>query len=132
MKNYNPKEVTLIIGGRIIKSWNTVRVAMDEDEWTFTAGTTGESTRTKNANKLGSLVITSPQASEDNAFMSAFQASGTLIPCSVVDKSGTSIHVMAKGTVVKMPDAEYGKEAGEREWTVKGDIETNLVGGNIE
>ena len=31
VKTYDPSQVAIIIGGRIIKSWNTVTVTRDED-----------------------------------------------------------------------------------------------------
>lgn len=131
VKTYDPSQVSVIIGGSIIKSWDIVKVGRDNDRWSFTEGTTGEVTRTKNASLLGSIIITLPQASDDNAIMSAFEVAGTLIPCAVIDKSGSSLHTMPEGTVIKIPDADYDKEAKQREWTVKGEIiDPNVVGGN--
>ncbi len=131
MKTYDPKEVAVIIGGAIIKSWNTVTVAMLEDQNTFSASTTGEPTRTKNANKLATITLVVPQASEDNAALSTLLIADTVIPCSVIDTAGNSLHVMAEGVIVKSPDAEYAKEDGEREWVITGNINNpQVVGGN--
>ena len=129
-KTYNPKEVSLIIGGHIVNSWNTATPVRDEDGFTFATGTTGESSRAKNANKMGTITIVLPQTSGDNDALSAFELAGALIPCMLVDKSGTTIISMAQGTVVKQADAEFGKELAEREWTIKGDIDVILIGGN--
>ena len=130
VKTYDPGQVSLIVGGSIIKSWNTIAVAKDEDDWSFAAGTTGEVTRTKNLNRLGAITITLPQTSQDNGVLSAFAVTGGLLSCIVKDASGRSLHVMPEGTVVKPADSEYGKESGEREWMVKGSIVEMTVGGN--
>ena len=130
VKTYDPSQVSLIVGGTIIKSWNQITVSKDEDDWTFSAGTSGEVTRTKNMNKLGGIVITCPQTSADNGFLSAFAVSGALLSCIVKDGSGRSLHVMPEGTVVRPANSQYGKEPNDREWTIKGSIVEMTVGGN--
>jgi len=130
-KTYDPSLVSVIIGGSIIKSWEAVKAGRDNDKYKFTERTSREVTRTKNASLLGTITLTLPQASQDNATLSAFEVAGALIPCMIMDKGGTSLHTMPEGTVVKMPDAEYGKDSGSREWTIKGElIEPSIVGGN--
>lgn len=131
MKTYDPSQVSVVIGGAIIKSWNTVTVAMDEDRNVLSAGTTGEATRTKNANRLGTIVIDMPQTSEDNLKLTAELALDVPLPCAIIDTGGNSIHVMPQGVIMKSPDSEYGKENGTREWTVAGNIpDPQIVGGN--
>jgi len=130
VRTYDPTQVSLIVGGSIIKSWNRIAVAKEEDDWTFAAGTTGEVTRTRNANRLGTITVVLPQTSQDNGILSAFAVSGGLLSCIVKDASGRSLHVMPEGTVVKPADSEYAKESGEREWAIKGSIVEMTVGGN--
>lgn len=131
VKTYDPSLVSIIIGGSIIKSWNTVRVTRDNDRWKFSEGTSGEITRTKNASLLGTITIVLPQGSADNATLSAYEAAGSLIACAVLDKSGTSVHSMPEGTITKIPEAEYAEDATDREWVIKGEIvDPHVVGGN--
>lgn len=132
VKTYDPSQGSLILGGAIIGSWRTVAVVEDEDGVTFDTDTnSGEATRTFNSSKLGTFTVTLPQASSDNAVMSAFKAAKSLISCVFKDNSGLSLHVMPLGTVVKSADAEYAKEAGDREWLVRGNLDVNVIGGNI-
>lgn len=130
VKTYDPSEVAIIIGGSIISSWNSITIAREEDGWTFSTGTSGEVTRTKNLNKMGTLTLLLPQTSADNAVLSAFQIAENVLACSVIDKSGTSIGLMPEGTVVKVPDSEFAKESGEREYQIKGDLVEFIAGGN--
>lgn len=131
VRTYDKSLVSVIIGGSIIKSWEKVKVTRDNDRWALSTGTSGEITRTKNIGIVGTITITLPQASQDNATLSAFEVSGSLIPCMVLDKGGTSLHTMPEGTVMKIADAEYGTDTTDREWTIKGEIiEPSIVGGN--
>lgn len=130
LKTYDPKEVNIIIGGAIIGSWNTVTVEREEDQNIMSAGTSGENTRTKNANNLGTITVTLPQTSGDNAILTGLAVADDVFSVMVQDKSGESIHVMAEAVIGKRPAAEYGKEAGEREWTIMGGLSTDLSNGN--
>ena len=131
MKTYSPKEVSVVIGGAIIKSWDEVSVVMDEDRNVLSSATTGESTRTKNANRLGKIEITLPQTSEDNLALSGLLAIDTPIPCAVIDSGGNSLHVMPLGVIMKSPDSGYAKENGTRIWTIAGNLpDPQIVGGN--
>lgn len=131
VKTYDPTQVSVIIGGSIVQSWNTVAIARDEDKFEFASDTSsGEATRIKNASKLGSFVLTLPQGSDDNAVLSALEITDALISCTIKDNSGTTIAVMPLGTIVKAADAEFAKENSEREWTVKGNLDLYVVGGN--
>jgi len=129
-KTYTPDQVSLIVGGSIIKSWNKVTIKRDEDGWSFSAGTSGEVTRTKNLNTLGAITITMPQTSADNAVMSAYEVSDALLSCFVKDNGGASLYALPEGTVIKPADSEFGKDASEREWTIKGALAAFTVGGN--
>lgn len=130
MKTYDPSQVSVIIGGSIIKSWNTVTAARDEENFMMTVRTQGEATRTKNANKMGVLTLVLPQASVDNLILTGFFNQGTQISVSITDKSGVSLHVIPEATVTKSPDAAYGKEAGELEWLIRGNLTVHVLGGN--
>jgi hypothetical protein len=121
-KTYDPGSVTITVGITKMDNWDEVRVAFDEDGWTFTSGTQGEATRTKNRNRLGTITITLPQTSIDNNKLSYWAFSGLTVPVIVKDNNGTSVGTMLNGTVVKFPDQEFGKESGTREWTIKGKL----------
>jgi hypothetical protein len=130
MRTYNPQEVSILGGTSLLTDWNNVRITRAEARVMFAAGTQGEITRTLNANRLGSFVITLPQSSIDNEILSLYESSSIALPWSVIDRSGTTKAVIEKGTVEKIPDSDLGKEAGTREWTVTGEIITAFIGSN--
>jgi len=131
VKTYDPTKVTVVIGGSIIKSWDTVRVVENDPRFTFKKGTSGEVTRSKNSVIMGTITFILPQTSEDNAIMAAYNIAGNLMNVSVIDRGGTSIHIMPQGTIEKAADAEYGVESGQREWTIIGQMkDPNYIGGN--
>lgn len=129
MRTYNPKEVAVVLGTSLLTGWNNIRIVRAEDGVMFNAGTQGEITRTINQNKLGSFVITMQQSSIDNETLSALEISKSAIPCTMIDRSGTSTAIIDLGTVVKMPDSDFGKESGTREWTITGEL-TEFIGSN--
>lgn len=131
VKTYSPGEVVAVAFGAIISSWDEITVVLDEDKFSFTSDvSSGEATRVENKSKLGTITLTLPQASADNGVLSAIDALGSLGPVSIFDKSGSSLHVMAKGTIVKSADVGYGKENGSREWVIRGNLDVNVIGGN--
>ena len=130
LKTYDPSEVSVAFGASLLTGWNTVRPSRAEDGVTFSVGTNGEITRSINANKLGTITLTYPQASAENLILSGYEASKVTVPVTILDKSGTSMFIMKFGTVVKPPDSELGKEAGTREWAITGEMPVMVVGGN--
>lgn len=130
LKTWDPSQLNVIVGGSIINSWNTVSVDFDEDEQFQSVGTSGEVTRSINASKMGTATLTLPQSSADNATLSAIAEAKSIISFSTIDKSGNSVHVMAQAFVAKRAPSEYTKESGEREWTLKGNLDVHLPAGN--
>jgi len=130
MRTYNPSQVSILIGVSLLTGWNNIRIGRAEDGAIFSAGTGGEITRTINANRLGSFVITMQQSSIDNNKLSLLEIAKAAIPCSVIDRSGTTNATIELGTVIKIPDSDLGKEAGTREWTITGELTYAYIGGN--
>ena len=132
MRNYDPNEVSLIVGGAII-AFDSMTLERDEDAFTYSAGTSGESTRTKNANVLATLTITLPQSSRSNDSLSLLYQAGEAVPVLIKDNLGTTIAGMPLATASKLPAINFEKESTTREWMIKGDMpDTAFVGGNNE
>jgi len=130
MKTYDPSQVAIVIGTAIVESWNEVDIEFEEDFFNFSTGTTGESTRSKNANRLCTFTLRVPQTSEDNAKLTIIETAGSTVEAVITDTSGTSKHVMPQATIVRSPNVSYANESGEIEWVIKGDVALPVVGGN--
>ena len=130
LKTWDPSQLNVIVGGSIINSWNTVSIDYDEDEQFSSVGSNGEVTRSINASKMGTVTLTLPQASDDNATLSALAEAKSIFSFSTIDKSGNSVHVIAQAFMGKRAASEYTKESGEREWTFKGNLDVHLPAGN--
>lgn len=137
-KTYNPAQVALVFNGHEISGYadgSFVTVARDEDAFALTTGSSGEGVRSKSNNKSGTITVTLLQSSGSNAFLSGFAeldelsggGQGALL---VKDNSGDSLHVCESAWIQKVPDAEYGREAGSREWVFRTDNLVSHVGGN--
>lgn len=129
LKTYDPSEVVIAVGGALLASWNLMTPEFDEDQNLMSVGTTGETTRTKNANRNGKVTINIPQTSSDNAILSALAIANSVYNVSVVDKSGTLVITIPEGVFQRQPNAPTGKDAGEgsRDWVLMGKM--FMVGG---
>ena len=128
-KTYSPGDVSLIIGGSIIK-FDTVTVSRNEEKNLMSVGTQGEVTRTKNLSNLATITVVLPQSSSDNAVLSAREITNDILSILIKDNGGLSLHTMPGGVITGVPDSEYGKEAAQREWVFQGDLPVNVIGGN--
>ncbi|MNS39532.1 hypothetical protein D3C72_718190 [compost metagenome] len=129
MKTYDPKAVTITVGGFIMSGFaedRMVNVARMNDTWTLKTGTDGEGTRSKSNDKSGEVTISLMETSESNAVLTAFAKAdeytnnGTF-PLLVRDNNAESYYVATRAWVVKPPEADKGREAGVREWKIQTD-----------
>lgn len=138
VKTYDPKSYSVIVGGHIVGGYadgTFVKVSRNEDAFTMKVGADGEPSRTKSNNKSGMLEITLLQSSSSNDVLSGYALADELnnggqVPVLVKDGNGTSIYASESGWVKKMPDAELGKEMGERVWVIDMGSVDMFIGGN--
>lgn len=128
-KTYSPADVSLIVGGSIIK-FNSVTARRNEPLNTMTVGTQGEVTRTKNASTLGTVTIVLPQSSTGNAILSAKAIVNGLESIIVKDNLGASLATFPTAAFTELPESEFAKEHGERSWELQGSMPIHFVGGN--
>jgi hypothetical protein len=138
VSTYDPKQVAIIFGGFSLSGFadgSFVTVERNEDAFTLQMGTDGEGTRSKSNNKSGRVTVRLMQSSESNAILSGIAKSDELSnsgvqPLMVKDNSGASLYVAEQSWIVKMPSAEYDREASEREWIIETDSLQMFEGGN--
>jgi len=136
-KTYDPKKVVIIVGGVPLSGYGDtfVVVARASDAYESVVGADGEVTRTRIQDKRGTITVTLKQTSKSNDILAAFAAADELdndgvVPVAVKDLLGTSLHFSAEAWVKKVPDSEYAKAAGEKEWVLECGILETFPGGN--
>lgn len=138
VKQFDPKVFSIIVGGKIISGFadgTFVKVTRDENAFAKKVGVDGEGARAKSANRGGTVEITLMQTSASNDDLSGFaiadEISGTgVVPVLVKDGSGRTVCQATTAWVQKFPDAEFGKEIGDRAWVLESDEINIFIGGN--
>lgn len=138
MKTYDPKQIILIVGGVQISGYaddSFVTVRRNADAWALNMGVDGEGTRSKSNDGSGQIEVALMQTSQSNTFLSnlaiADETSNSgLVPMMMKDALGNTLAVAEQAYVKKMPDLEYGREAGSRTWILETDNLKLMAGGN--
>jgi hypothetical protein len=140
VKIYDPGSVIVVFGTLNLSGFSDgtmVRVERDEDAFTKKVGADGECTRTRNRNRCGSVTVTLMQSSASNLALAALLTADELtpggtsiLPITVKDNQGNSLHTALDAWIRKTPSAEYAKEVGSREWVIDTGKMVNIEGGN--
>lgn len=132
LKSYNAGEVQTICGTRALTGLaedTFVSVSRDEAIYSKQVGADGEVTRSSTNNQAGTATITLQQASDSNDFLTTLAASGAIFPFTVKDDSGRTVLFSETAWIEDYPDVEFGRDAGEREWTIAlGNIQMGVAG----
>lgn len=138
VKTYDPKQVSLIVGGNIITGFTdgTFIVAeRNENMWNLKVGVDGIGTRAKTNNQSGKLTITLHQSSPSNDALSALAASDELsntgaVPVLMKDNSGRTVVTALTAWIQKYANGEFAKEVANRVWVLETDQLVIFDGGN--
>ena len=137
---YDPSQVVVTFGELRITGYadgTVIKVERDEDRYTKKIGVDGETGRTRNNNRGGTIEVTLLQTSASNLALSAKataddDAPGGLPPEPLVvkDLEGNSLHVAAAAWIQKLPASEFAKELGQRTWIFGTGSLRQVDGGN--
>jgi hypothetical protein len=140
VKTFDPKQVSVVVGGNIISGWGpdeAISAERNKDAWTLKVGVDGEAARSKSNDKSGRIKLTLLQTSQSNNALSALAAADELsnagaVPFFLKDNSPTGSTTGAALTcwVLKYPAVKYAHDVELREWTLETDDIELLVGGN--
>jgi hypothetical protein len=140
-KDYDPKKLTINIGvAHIAQGFadgTFVTVSRNNQSWTVVNGASGEAARSKSNDRSGTIELTLLQTSITNTVLTQHQSNDELLnsgkfPFSLIDANGTTVLIAAEAWVQQPPSVEYGKELGDRVWTLEsGDIDM-VVGGTLD
>lgn len=128
LKTYDPEQDSLAIGGALIDA-DDMTIEADEEQNTITTGTHGETTRTKNSNRVYLWTIILPQTHGHNDILSALRVTDVPFIASYIDLEGTTLAMAPEAVIVKGPPIGRAKEAGQNTWLIRGKTEV-FVGGN--
>ena len=137
LKTYDPSQVVITVGGAIISGYADgafITLSRNSDMFSRVAGADGENARVKSSDKSGKVTLTLMQTSDSNDILTGFAAADELansgvVPFAMKDISGRTVALAPRAWVTKLPDSEFGKEAGTREWVLEMDELDMFVGG---
>lgn len=135
---YDPKNITVIIGGKIIRGYNEAtfcKVERNEDMYNLVVGVDGIGSRAKSNNKSGKVTLGLHQTSRSNDDLSALALADELtgagaVPMLIRDSGGRTLISAATAWITKQADAEYQKTISDRTWTIESDSIDIFNGGN--
>lgn len=138
VKTYDPKQVSLIVGGKIISGYTDgtfISAERNEQMFNLKVGVDGIGTRAKTNNQSGKITITLHQSSNSNDDLSAFAAADELsnagaVPILLRDASGRTLASALTAWVQKLANAEFAKEVSNRVWVLETDQLLLFDGGN--
>jgi Protein of unknown function (DUF3277) len=138
VKTYDPKQVTMIVGGKIITGFTDgtfILAERNENMFNLKVGVDGIGTRAKSNNQSGKLTITLHQSSNSNDDLSALASADELsntgaVPVLMKDSSGRTIVTALTAWIQKYANAEFGKEVTNRVWVMETDQLIIFDGGN--
>lgn len=138
VRTYAADEVRIVVGGALISGYadgTFVSVSRDEQAFNKITGADGTTSRSKSANKAGTITLILQQTSPSNDVLSAFmiadeQTNNGVVPVLVKDTSGRTLHFAASAWVQQMPDQDFSKDIEERQWVLDCAAIDSFVGGN--
>ena len=138
IKTDAPDKVSVVFGGAILTGYaedSFVKIEVNSDAFTTHVGADGEVSRTRNTDKSGKVTVTLKQTSDSNDILSGFYTAdiATLqgyLPIIVKDNVGRTLAAGSSAWISKLPESEFGKEIGDREWVLDVADLQYFVGGN--
>lgn len=126
---YDPALHLLSFAGQLISAFGKdtfIKATRAEDSFTTQVGVSGEGVRSKNNNRSGTVEITVMAQSQDcdvlSAILAADEASGAGVATFFMKQlNGTSVLHAANAWLMRQPDMERAKEAGEVTFTIATD-----------
>lgn len=138
LKTYAKDEVIVTFGSHQVQGFadgDTITCVRDGRNWSMAPGDDGEVTRSKLVAKHGRVTLVLKASSDSNDVLSGiaeldYRTGAGVLPLSVRDLSGRSLHFCENAFIEGIPDAAYAQEAGSREWVILCPNLNGFIGGN--
>lgn len=128
LSQYNPKEVIVTFAGLSIKGFTDedfVSVERTTEANSSSVGANGEVTVNISNDDRKMITLRLRQLSGDNALLSGIfntqRIAGTplISPIAIKNGLGIELHTAPEAWIKNEPDADFGNEAGQREWVIE-------------
>lgn len=125
VKTYAGDEVAVIVGGFAMEDMSQegdfLVVSDTGPRYIKKTGIDGQTTRSKQSDRSGTVTLRLNAASVSNKVLTAFAEADDVknqgvIPIMIKDGSGEDITVTETGWIESIPDVAYGAQSGIREW----------------
>jgi len=141
-KDYDPKKISVMVGSHTVEGLadgTFVTVSRNNQTWTVSSGAGGEHARSKSNDKSGTMELTLMATSATNDVLTGHMLADEKIGSSgkftfnILDAHGKTAVGTLEAWVQQPPSVEYGKELGDRVWTLEsGEIEFFVGGTDVE
>jgi len=127
-KDYDPNKVSIYIDGQPVEGFadgTFISISRNNQTWTVASGASGETARSKSNDKSGTVELTLMQTSAFNNVLSGKlladegDTNAGKFLFTLVDTNGNTDLIADQMWVQQPPTVEFGKELGERVWTLE-------------
>lgn len=127
VRTYDPHKVDVIVAGTPLHGYSENAICSVEysaDAFTMVVGADGETGRSYNPDRSGTITISLKSDSDSNDFLSglAITDANTLtgiFPVLVRDGNGTTLASAAEAWIQRISNVSLEREMGEREWVLQ-------------
>jgi len=139
IKTYAPDKVTIVYGGAILTGYaedSFIKIETNTEAFVTHVGGDGEVSRTRNVDKTGKITVKLKASSDSNDVLTSFYVADITslqgyLPVIAKDTNGRTLAAGSSAWISKLPESEFGKEIGEREWVIDVADLDYFVGGNL-
>ena len=126
VRTYSAEDIQIIVGGEKVTGYadgTFVNVSRDEQAYQKTTGADGFTSRSRTANRAGTITLTLQSTSPANDMLSEWarrdeESDDGVFGVLVKDLRGGTTHSSPAGWIQQFPDDERSKEIGAVEWVI--------------
>lgn len=121
VKQYDPKDCVITVGGVYITGLgeDMVSCSKDEDNFSTNVGAQGDVVVNRSHNQLGTITITVQGTSPQKSYLLGLAKSGRMVDVWVINKALNEKCGGSKAMMKKPPDLEQGTELSDREFELQ-------------
>ncbi|WP_051302792.1 phage structural protein [Salibacterium aidingense] len=122
METYDPRQVKLVVAGRIITgfaSGSFITAEKQNNNYSSHVGAQGVVSRTRSADPRGNISTTIKQTSPDSGFLNSLAKSTELFQAELIDRNTNKVNVGGNECWIEKPASiERSNEEQEQQWNI--------------